>query len=378
MPKIGCGQGENWHSENWSEPHQIALSTRITQIHIEQIYRQIDHRTFLAGIYALNINTQSTWPNGFSTIKQRVWWLLLILFLSHGPPYGIGLAGPTKRQKAPQPENLPESEVIERDAFRLLVGPKPDFRITPESKKTNETIQTGSELAWSQLISGSTLDDEIKTAMPRLKKIVATKTFFDSHIGDAIDEFRLLSVCFGIISAYDKEEDVRSSWKKNAIGYRDRFERSAYRCDREGGASFATATTSVGDLENLIRGEVSSFKSDETKPFQWSQLCERSLLMRRLKLADERLTSGTASAKSFSNSIDQLVHAAEIVACFGELLVQPEFVDWDDSDYKAHAKKMKEYALEVRAAVNEGDYEDARNAAKSISQACSACHADYR
>ena len=217
MPKIGCGQGENWHSENWSEPHQIALSTRMAQIHIEQIYRQIDHRTFLAGIYALNINTQSTWPNGFSTIKQRVWWLLLILFLSHGPPYGIGLAGPTKRQKAPQPENLPESEVIERDAFRLLVGPKPDFRITPESKKTNETIQTGSELAWSQLISGSTLDDEIKTAMPRLKKIVATKTFFDSHIGDAIDEFRLLSVCFGIISAYDKEEDVRSSWKKNAM-----------------------------------------------------------------------------------------------------------------------------------------------------------------
>ena len=138
------------------------------------------------------------------------------------------------------------------------------------------------------------------------------------------------------------------------------------------------ATTSVRDLENLIRGEVSSFKSDETKPFQWSQLCERSLLMRRLKLADERLTSGTASAKSFSNSIDQLVHAAEIVACFGELLVQPEFVDWDDSDYKAHARKMKEYALEVRAAVNEGDYEDARNAAKSISQACSACHADYR
>ena len=339
---------------------------------------QVDHRTFIAGVFALNIITQPPWPDGFSTIKQRVWWLLVILFLSHGPPHGIGLAGPAKRQKAPQAENLPESEVIERDAFRLLVGPKPDFGVTPKSKKTNETSQTGSELAWSQLISGLTLDDEIKTALPRLKKIVATKTFFDSHISDAIDEFRLLSVCFGIISAYDKAEDVRSSWKKNAIGYRERFERSAYRCDREGGASFATATTSVEDLENLIRGEASRFKSNETKPFQWNQLCERSLLMRRLKLADERLTSGTASTDSFSNSIDQLVHAAEIVACFGELLVQPEFVDWDDSDYKAHAENMKEHALEVRAAVNEGDYVDARNAAKAISQACSACHADYR
>ena len=77
-----------------------------------------------------------------------------------------------------------------------------------------EQFKSDPELAWSQLISGSTLDDEIKTAMPRLKKIVATKTFFDSHIGDAIDEFRLLSICFGIISAYDKAEDLRSSWKK--------------------------------------------------------------------------------------------------------------------------------------------------------------------
>ena len=338
----------------------------------------VERRTLLAGLFALNITTQPNWTNVCFRINQRIWWLLVILFLSHSSSRVIGLASPTKRQKAPRPENLPNSEVIEPDAFRLLIGPKPDFTVTPQSKRPTETIQIGSELTWSQLISGSTLDDEIKTAMPRLKKIVATKTFFDSHIGDAIDEFRLLSICFGIISAYDKAEDVRSSWKRNAIGYRERFERSAYRCDREGAASFATATTSVRDLENLIRGEASNFKSDETKPFQWSQLCERSLLMRRLKLADEQLTSGTASADSFSDSTDQLVHAAEIVACFGELLVQPEFVDWDDSDYKVHAEKMKTHALEVRTAISEGNYDDARNSAKAISQACSACHADYR
>ena len=100
--------------------------------------------------------------------------------------------------------------------------------------------------------------------------------------------------------------------------------------------------------------------------------------MRRLKLADERLISGTASEEIFSNSTDQLIHASEIVACFGELLVQPEFVDWDDSDYKIHAEKMKEHALEARTAINEGNYDNARNAAKAISQSCSTCHADYR
>ncbi len=363
----------------WAEPHQIAPFARLPQTHIEHIPRHSQTPYISAGLFALNITTQPNWINGCSR-RHCIWWLLVILFLSHGPSHGTVVAGPTKRQKAPRPENLPDSEVIERDAFRLLVGPKPDFTVSPQSNKTNETIQIGSELplAWSQLISGSTLDDEIKTAMPRLKKIVATKTFFESHIGDAIDEFRLLSVFFGIISAYDNAKDVRSSWKRNAIGYRERFKMSAYRCDREGAASFATATTSVSDLENLIRGEVGNFKSDGSKPFQWSQLCERSLLMRRLKLADEQLTSGTASADSFSDSTDQLVHAAEIVACFGELLVQPEFVDWDDSDYKVHAEKMKEHALEVRTAISEGNYDGARNSAKAISQSCSACHADYR
>ena len=345
---------------------------------MNQIIGYDNHNSFLAGVFALNFRTLPAWLIRCSKIKQPFLWLLATLFVSFCPPLADARAGPAKRQSAPRPENLPESEVIARDAFQLLVGPKPDFKAIPQSTKSSGIIQPESALAWSQLISGSTLDDEIKTAMPRLKKIIATKTFFESHIGDAIDEFQLLAICFGIISAYDKAEDVRSSWKKNAIGYRERFERSAYRCDREGGSSFATATTAVGELENLIRGEAGNFKNDETEQFQWSQLCERSLLMRRLKLADERLTSGTASEENFSNSTDQLVHAAEIVACFGELLVQPEFVDWDDSDYKIYAEKMKLHALKARTAINEGNYDNARTAAKAINQSCSTCHADYR
>ena len=303
---------------------------------------------------------------------------MVTLFILSYPLTVTVCAEPAKRQSAPQPENLPESAVIARDAFQLLVGPKPNYAATSPSKKSIRILETDSAIAWSQVVSASTLDDEIKSILPRLKKIVATKTFFESHISEAIDEFQLLAVCFGIISAYDKSADVRSSWKKNATGYRERFESSAYRCQREGGSAFTTAATAVGELENLIRGEIGNFNNDQTKPFQWSQVCDRSLLMRRLKIADERLISGTASEEIFSDSIDQLFHATEIVASFGELLVQPKFVDWDDSDYVSYAQNMKEHALEARIAVHEGNYENARNAAKAISQTCSACHDDYR
>ncbi len=378
MPGIGCGQGENWRLNKLEHNYaKLPCPPARRKPTLNQGIGYDTHSTFLAGVFALNIPTLQAWLIRYSKNKPFLW-LLATLFVSFYPPLADANAGPAKRQSAPRPENLPESEVIAKDAFQLLVGPKPDFKATPQSTNSSEIIQPESALAWSQLISGSTLDDEIKTAMPRLKKIVATKTFFESHIGDAIDEFQLLAIYFGIISAYDKAEDVRSSWKKNAIGYRERFERSAYRCDREGGSSFAAATTAVGELENLIRGEAGNFKNDQTEQFQWSQLCERSLLMRRLKLADERLTSGTSSEELFSKSTDQLVHTAEIVACFGELLMQPEFVDWDDSDYKIYAEKMKKHALEVRAAINEGNYDNARTAAKAINQSCSTCHADYR
>jgi cytochrome c556 len=59
-------------------------------------------------------------------------------------------------------------------------------------------------------------------------------------------------------------------------------------------------------------------------------------------------------------------------------LTRPEFVDWDDADYKGLSCNMKEMALKAKAAVVEGDYNLARKSAKSVSQACSACHADFR
>ena len=344
------------------------------QINIDRNIESSRLEIFCSRAFTLNITTLA-----FRFLREKpVCWLMVTLFIWSHPLLVDVCAEPAQRQSAPQPENLPKSEVIARDAFQLLVGPKPDYAVTPESMKSTRIKKTDSAIPWSQVISGSTLDDEIKSILPRLKKIVATKTFFESHISEAIDEFQLLAVCFGIVSAYDKSADVRSSWKKNATGYRKWFERSAYRCQREGGSAFTTARTTVGELENLIFGEIGNIKNDETKPFQWSQVCDRSLLMRRLKIADERLISGTASEDIFSDSVDQLFHATEIVASFGELLVQPEFVDWDDSDYVSYAQKMKEHALEARIAVIKGNYDSARNAAKAISQTCSACHADYR
>ena len=189
-----------------------------------------------------------------------------------------------------------------------------------------------------------------KDAMPRLQKMVATKTFFDSHINDAVDEFRMLSVYFAIISEFDKEGEVRSSWEKNAVGYRERFQQSAHEVRKGRRKSICRCKHNrTGDLENLIRGESTRLSvAVKKKIFSGANYVTDRYLCSRLKIANAKaLISGTASETTFSESTDQLFHASEIIACFSELLVtRPEFVDWDDVDYKGHSYTMKDIGVE--------------------------------
>ena len=155
----------------------------------------------------------------------------------------------------------------------------------PLNQKTQQNKKkTKRRTTWSQLISGSTLGDEIKDAMPRLQKIVATKTFFDSHINDAIDEFRMLSIYFEIIAEFDRAGEVRSSWEKNAVGYRERFQQSANECERAGGNPYVTVSTTAEDLENLIQGEPTNFSNHEEKDFSGANYATDLYLCVALKL----------------------------------------------------------------------------------------------
>jgi len=176
----------------------------------------------------------------------------------------------------------------------------------------------------------------------------------------------------------DREGDLRSSWKQQAAALRDRFANAASACNREASKAFPEAQAAAEDLMSLIRGESISAPSASGQPFQWSQLCDRGVLMQRLKLADETLISGTASADAMAEDPDQLKHEAEIVAALGELIVQEAFIDWDDDAYRDFATAMRDQAVNLQAALEKQDAEAARLTAKAVHQSCDACHQEYR
>ncbi len=303
---------------------------------------------------------------------------LLSLAAASGQVIGLGSGQPARRQPAPAAEQLPASDIIEPDALQLLVGPRPDFTDAKTSTTAPSPTQGGGSQPWSALISGATLADEIKLSLPPLQEATATQTAFNSNLATALDRFHIVSVVFGLMAAYDKPNDLRSSWRAAAAGLRDQFARVASHVDRDGGKAYPEARSRAEDLAALILGETVAAEPDEQQPFQWSQLCDRAVLMRRLEAADRTLTRGTASADAFAENPEQLLHETEIIAALGELIVREAFTDWDDDTYRGYAATMQGEALTLRKAVQQGDHETAGRAAKAITQSCSACHEDYR
>ena len=72
------------------------------------------------------------------------------------------------------------------------------------------------------------------------------------------------------------------------------------------------------------------------------------------------------------------MHEASIVAAIGEVLVQEGMEESEEEDYTVHARSMKQSALDVLAAIELDNYDNAANAVAAITKSCADCHADWR
>jgi cytochrome c556 len=63
---------------------------------------------------------------------------------------------------------------------------------------------------------------------------------------------------------------------------------------------------------------------------------------------------------------------------FADIIQREEFDYWDDEGFRAHAGSLQAAAKELARAAVDANYEAARAAAGKATQACSACHEEYR
>ncbi|MEL7267930.1 MAG: cytochrome c, partial [Planctomycetota bacterium] len=229
--------------------------------------------------------------------------------------------------------------------------------------------------SWKTLISGQSLEDEIKRMRLQYTKYVANPgEFKGGGYQDASRELSIFGALFGIIGEYDG--DVR--WKKDAPLARDIFAQSSIDVEKASQTAFATAQRRAQDLTDLTSG--SGIASNE-KPeeLDWSDDADRAYLMEYLEfLLNQQLKPNSNNAAAVKANKAGLLRNAELVAAIGHLLVQEEMDDYDDEDYAAYSELMKTAALEIVSALERDDADGIRKAVGKVDQSCSKCHEDFR
>ena len=288
------------------------------------------------------------------------------------------------RVKRPQFTEKDWDGIYFEDLFRDgLVGSRP-ARLQPgensgnpsqiaNSDSQNQANQDG-EFAWSKFVSGSTIEDEVKSIQKRLALDVTTPVKFKSEYSKAHQSFSTLSMLFGIIREYDA--DVR--WKRYASEAQISFERAAANSRVGTIQAYESCKRRKGDLEEMVRG--GNFEANETPPeiLDWSVVINRAPMMKRLQASRDALKLLSANEKVFTEGIDKAFHESEIVAAMAQTLMRENMEDAEDSGYLAFAKAMSDAAIESRQACENQDYEAASKAINQIDQSCNNCHDEWK
>lgn len=287
-------------------------------------------------------------------------------------------APPPRRAKPPvwSPDVLDE---FFSDAREHLVGERPASELADADVAKPGAAPSASDpapsFAWSRIVSGDTLDAEVKRIVAGLRQPLANPAAFKSGgYKQCRADFSLLAVVFAVIAEHDG--DVR--WKDDAARLRDALARAAMNCKTATDQTFAEAMQRRTELEDLVRGERLGGPS-ASELSAWSLLAERPLVMERMEaLLDEEIRPHLAGEKVFSKQADAVRQKAELLAMLAEVAQRPEYDYWDDAGFQELSGDLRRATADLTRAAAEANYEAARAAAGAATQACSACHEGYR
>ena len=228
---------------------------------------------------------------------------------------------------------------------------------------------------WGAVVSAQTIEDEIKRTKLELDKDVTTPTAFNG-LGHkkCRKHFSLLGMLFAITHEYNG--DIR--WKDDASTARDLFGRAGRNCKAATPASYNESKLRLQDLGDMVNGSRLEAAGDPAAEVDWSLICERSQLMKRIEKSTSRLREYTSSDSTFKSNQDEAKHEAEMLAAISVAMLQTGMPDGDDGDYAEFCNIMKDAAKEIVDATKLGNAESAGSAVGNISRACDDCHEIYR
>lgn len=273
------------------------------------------------------------------------------------------------------------------DARTKLVGARSDYEkaadVAASAKASADSApnsvageaEAGATAGWSKLIDAETIETEIKRVAQEVSKsVTAPAQFKGGGYKDCRREFSVLAAMFAIAGEYDG--DVR--WKDSAPLLRDVFARAGHNCKVGTDQTFQEATLRKQNLADLIGGTRPKASNAERKAV-WPQVADRPPLMQRMNIGQQdRLQKWLANKGELTAHRDDAKHEAQLLATIADIIAREGYEYADDDTYAGYARDLKQASTDIVAAIDQDNYEHARQALGKASKACTECHEGYR
>ena len=243
-------------------------------------------------------------------------------------------------------------------------------RTTPESKPDNGQVNEG----WSQWISATTIEDEVKSRQQALAADITTPGKFKTDYDKVHHSFSILSMLFAIIRDYDA--DVR--WKNFAGPAQASFERAAANSRVGTIQAYESCKRRALELQDMVRGGNFTGTDKASESLDWSQVVGHSPIMEQLEISYDELKRRTARKSEFEGAMSDVLHHAELIGAMSQAIQQPGMEYAEEDSYVAFAKQMRDSAATIAKSCRDNDFESASNAVNLIGQTCSNCHDEWR
>ncbi|MDP6445120.1 MAG: cytochrome c [Pirellulaceae bacterium] len=227
---------------------------------------------------------------------------------------------------------------------------------------------------WTSIISGTTIEDEIKRVTTALKKdVTSPAAFSNGGFHAARVHLTELTMLFAIIGQYDG--DVR--WKTDAPAARALFARTAANCKTGSVNAYQEVKTRIDDLDGMLGGF--AFKRPaERVDANWRELLSRAALMKRMEQIVRSLHPESAGRSEAGVNQEKVLHHAELIAAVGTIIQQAEMEDAGDEEYASFATALTVNANSLSRAATAKDVNGVRRAMARVTRSCTDCHQDYR
>lgn len=226
--------------------------------------------------------------------------------------------------------------------------------------------------AWSSLISGDSLEAEVKGQPAEIDKAMKAP---NPHKSSRMVVTYLAAV-FNVVFKYDKP-DVR--WKADSQALRDSFAKGGNNLKAWTDSQKKQVVKLNEDLKSLIQGNPPALSTAFDAEAPWSEMVDRTPLMHRLEMGqDERLKVWTKDADAVKKNKDAIIREAEVIAMLARVIQDKTYDSSDDAEYVKFAKALEANALDAVSAAKADKGAECGSAVSKMQKACDDCHGTFR